>query len=60
MGAILPPSNNILVILNGTNIDLDSRILELKRLKEKDFNLSLGFSFMGEGILDHEKKSLKN
>ena len=54
-GGYFAPGNNILVVFNGSNIDLDSRILEIKKLKENDYNLSLGFSFMGEGILDHEK-----
>ena len=44
-----------MIICNGSNIDLSSRILELKKLKEKDYNLSIGFSFMGEEILNKEE-----
>ena len=54
-GGYNAPSNNILIICNGSNVDLSSRILELKKLKEKDYNLSIGFSFMGEEILNKEE-----
>ena len=51
-GGIEASSNNILILFNGTNMDLDNKIIELKKLIENNFNLSLGFSFMSKGVLN--------
>lgn len=47
--------NNTLVLFNGSNIDLESRLNEIAKLKDHDICLSLGFSFMGEGIINRSK-----
>lgn len=51
-------SKKVLVLLNGSNMRLDDRLEEIKKLAEKEIGISLGFSFMGEGIL--ERKSIIN
>lgn len=55
--SISPTNGNprILVVFTGSNIQLDERIEELKKIKEKDIDFSLAFSFMGERILDTER-----
>lgn len=54
-GGYIAPSNNILIVFNGSNIDINSRIIEIKKLQEKNFRLSIGFSFMGERILNRDE-----
>ena len=44
-----------LIVFNGSNIELDERMEELKRLKEHDIQISVAFSFMAERILDKER-----
>ncbi len=41
-----------LIIFTGSNIDLNERIKELRKLKDYDIQVSLGFSFMAERVLD--------
>ncbi len=50
-GGSYAPSNNVLILFNGSNMELGKRLEELKNLKDENLGLSLGFSFMGEGIL---------
>lgn len=45
----------ILVVFNGSDINLNNRLEELKRLRNGGDNLSVAFSFMAERILDVEK-----
>ena len=54
-GGYEAPSNNVLVIFNGTNTSLDSRIDEITKLKDSGLGLSIGFSLMAEGIMDTEE-----
>lgn len=42
----------ILVVLTGSNIGLDKRIEDIKKLKEKGIKISLALSFMAERLLD--------
>lgn len=50
-GGTFAPSNNILILFNGSNVKLGNRLEELKNLQKENLGISLGFSFMGEGIL---------
>lgn len=54
-GGYFVSENTTLVLLNGSNIDLDSRLNEISKLKDHDSSLSLGFSFMGEGMINRGK-----
>lgn len=47
-------TSKALVVFTGSNIDLNKKIEELKRLEEHGISLSVAFSFMGERILDVE------
>ena len=47
-------TSKVLVVFTGSNIDLDKKIEELKKLESHGMSLSLAFSFMGERILDVE------
>lgn len=44
--------NKVLLIFNGSNIDLKKHIEGLKKIQEKGVGFSLAFSFMGERLLD--------
>lgn len=44
-----------LVVFTGSSMDLSSRINLLLKLKESGVELSLGFSFMGEKLLDTKR-----
>lgn len=45
----------VLVLLTGSSMDLSSRLNLLLKLKESGVELSLGFSFMGDKLLDTKK-----
>ena len=47
MGLCAP--NNILIVFNGSNIDINSRIIEIKTT-EKNFRLSIGFPLWERGF----------
>lgn len=42
----------VLIVFTGSNMNLDKRVQELKRLEENNIQVSLAFSFMAERILD--------
>lgn len=48
----LNSNNKVLILITGSFFELDEKIKELKRLKDNDIDISLGFSFMAEKILD--------
>ncbi len=48
----LDSNNKVLILITGSFFELDEKIKELKKLRENDINISLGFSFMAERILD--------
>jgi len=51
-GNLSNPQEKALMVFTGSNIDLNERIKELKRLKDHNIQVSLAFSFMAERILD--------
>lgn len=51
-GTISNSNKKVLVVFTGSNIQLNEKIGELKKLKENDLEISLAFSFMAERILD--------
>ena len=48
----LNSNNKVLILITGSFFELDEKIKELKKLKENSIDISLGFSFMAERILD--------
>ncbi len=48
-------SNKVLILFTGSSENLEDKLLYLKSLKEKGFEISIGFSFMAERILDLNK-----
>lgn len=44
--------NRVLLIFNGSKIDLKKHIKELKKVQRKGVGFSFAFSFMGERVLD--------
>lgn len=44
--------DKVLIVFNGSNINLNKRINELKKLQEDSLSLSLAFSFMAERIIN--------
>lgn len=48
-------SDKVLILFTGSNLDLDNKLSYFKSLKEKGFDIDLGFSFMAERILDVNK-----
>ncbi|MFA5577055.1 MAG: flavoprotein [Tissierellaceae bacterium] len=51
-GRVDPDSKSALVVFNGSTIKLEDRLRELKDLKQRGLNISLGFSFMADRIID--------
>ncbi len=51
-GRVDPDNKNALVVFNGSNIKLEDRLRELRDLKQRGLNISLGFSFMADKIID--------
>lgn len=51
-GRVDPDNKNALVVFNGSTIKLDDRLKELRDLKQRGLNISLGFSFMADKIID--------
>lgn len=48
-------NNRVLIVFNGSNIDLDDKLKEIKMLKDKGVSISIAFSFMGDQIIEEEK-----
>lgn len=48
-------NDKILILLTGSTLDVDNKLLKLKSLKDKGFDLSIGFSFVAEKILDVDR-----
>ena len=44
-----------LIVLNGSNIDLNEKIENIKKLKNRGIKVSLSFSFMAERLLDTQR-----
>ena len=44
-----------LVIFNGSNIEIQDKLREIKLLKDEGVSISIAFSFMGDGIIQEEK-----
>ncbi len=44
-----------LIVLNGSNIDLNEKIENIKKLKNRGIKVSLAFSFMAERLLDTQR-----
>lgn len=44
-----------LIVFNGSNIELDQKIENIKKLKNRGITVSIAFSFMAERLLDTEK-----
>ena len=51
-GNFLDSQEKALIVFTGSNMNLDKRVQELKRLEENNIQVSLAFSFMAERILD--------
>lgn len=55
------PKDNILILFTGSNLNIDNKLSQIKRLKENGKGISIGFSFMAERVLDLSKiKSVLN
>lgn len=44
-----------LIVLNGSNIEINEKIENIKKLKNRGINISLAFSFMAERLLDTQR-----
>jgi len=44
-----------LIVLNGSNIEINENIENIKKLKNRGINISLAFSFMAERLLDTQR-----
>lgn len=53
-GGYPAPRDQVLIVFNGSNIDLAPKLDQLKKLRERDWTISLAFSFMAGEILDQE------
>jgi ethanolamine utilization protein len=51
-GSVSNSKDKALIVFNGSNIQLDKRVQEVKSLQDHGINVSLAFSFMAERILD--------
>lgn len=51
----LAPRDTILIVFNGSNLNIGSRLEELKKLREKGFEMSIAFSFMGDMIVNKDR-----
>lgn len=47
--------NKALVVFNGSNIDLEDKLDEIKNLKKEGVSISIAFSFMGDQIIEEDK-----
>lgn len=56
--SIIEKENKILkalIVLNGSNIEINEKIENIKKLKNRGINISLAFSFMAERLLDTQR-----
>ena len=51
----LENGDKALVVFNGSDIGIDEKIKDIKKLKDKGIKISLAFSFMAEQMLDIQK-----
>ncbi len=51
----LGSNNRALVIFNGSNIEIQDKLREIKLLKDQGVSISIAFSFMGDMITEEEK-----
>lgn len=53
--SIAKAKNRALVVFNGSNIDLEDKLEEIKSLKKAGVSISVAFSFMGDQIIEEDK-----
>ncbi len=55
IGLVPSPNNKVIVIFNGTSVNIKDELDYLIELKNNGYEISIGFSFLAENILDFKK-----